>query len=62
MPAKVCTDNTPQVECCTDLCAAASCEAFPLAVCKIDTCGECSVVFTDRANGVVLDCGKGEFM
>ena len=58
LPAMVCANEEPMVECCLNLCASASCDAFPEAVCKIDTCGECSVLFTDRITEVVVDCGK----
>ena len=59
MPSLVCANEEPVVECNENLCQAANCLGFPTAVCKIDACGVCSVLFTDLFSGLAVDCGKG---
>ena len=58
MPEIVCVNEEPAVECKEDLCFEASCAAFPLAICKIDACSDCSIVFTELLTSLVVDCGK----
>ena len=58
LPSLVCANEEPIVECSENLCEAANCLGFPTAVCKIDACGVCSVIFTDLLSGLAVDCGK----
>ena len=58
LPSLVCANEEPIVECSENLCSEVNCLGFPTAICKIDACGECSVIFTDLLSGLAVDCGK----
>ncbi|CAH1246656.1 Hypp7762 [Branchiostoma lanceolatum] len=52
-PATPCPPGVSQVNCFTDPCASATCDAHPGATCEANYCGGCNAIFFDSNNNEV---------